>query len=35
MISGAVILGGINRIAAFAEILVPFMALVYLAGGLW
>ncbi len=34
VISGAVILGGIRRIAAFAEILVPFMAIVYLVGGL-
>jgi AGCS family alanine or glycine:cation symporter len=34
ILSGAVILGGIRRIAAFAEILVPFMALVYLAGGM-
>jgi len=34
LVAGAVILGGIRRIAAFAEILVPFMALVYLAGGL-
>jgi alanine or glycine:cation symporter, AGCS family len=34
LISAAVILGGIKRIAAFAEILVPFMALVYLGGGL-
>ena len=34
VISGAVILGGIKRIAGFAEILVPFMAIVYLAGGL-
>ncbi len=33
VISAAVILGGIRRIAAFAEILVPFMALVYLGGG--
>jgi alanine or glycine:cation symporter, AGCS family len=33
-ISAAVILGGLRRIAAFAEILVPFMALVYLGGGL-
>jgi AGCS family alanine or glycine:cation symporter len=33
-ISAAVILGGIKRIAAFAEILVPFMAILYLAGGL-
>ncbi len=34
LVAGAVILGGIRRIAGFAEILVPFMALVYLAGGL-
>jgi AGCS family alanine or glycine:cation symporter len=34
LISGAVILGGIRRIAAFAEVLVPFMALIYLGGGL-
>jgi alanine or glycine:cation symporter, AGCS family len=34
VISAAVILGGIKRIAAFAEILVPFMALLYLVGGL-
>jgi AGCS family alanine or glycine:cation symporter len=34
LVAGAVILGGIRRIAAFAEILVPFMALVYLGGGL-
>jgi AGCS family alanine or glycine:cation symporter len=34
VISGAVILGGIRRIAAFAEVLVPFMALVYVLGGL-
>jgi alanine or glycine:cation symporter, AGCS family len=34
MVSGAVILGGIRRIAAFAEILVPFMSLVYVSGGL-
>ncbi len=33
-VSAAVILGGLRRIAAFAEILVPFMALVYLGGGL-
>jgi AGCS family alanine or glycine:cation symporter len=33
VLSGIVILGGIKRIAAFAEILVPFMAIVYLAGG--
>src|SRR5918995_432556 len=34
VISAAVILGGIKRIAAFAEILVPFMAILYLGGGL-
>jgi len=34
VLTGTVILGGIQRIAAFAEILVPFMALVYLGGGL-
>ena len=34
LISAAVILGGIKRIAAFAEILVPFMAVLYLLGGL-
>jgi AGCS family alanine or glycine:cation symporter len=34
VISAAVILGGIKRIAAFAEVLVPFMAILYLAGGL-
>ncbi|HEU4525941.1 MAG TPA: sodium:alanine symporter family protein, partial [Gemmatimonadales bacterium] len=34
ILAGAVILGGIRRIAAFAEILVPFMALVYIGGGL-
>ncbi|HUF35090.1 MAG TPA: sodium:alanine symporter family protein [Gemmatimonadales bacterium] len=34
LLAGAVILGGIRRIAAFAEILVPFMALIYLTGGL-
>jgi AGCS family alanine or glycine:cation symporter len=34
VLAGAVILGGIRRIAAFAEILVPFMALLYLGGGL-
>ena len=33
VISGVVILGGIKRIAAFAEVLVPFMAIVYLVGG--
>ena len=35
VISGAVILGGIKRIAAFAELLVPFMAIVYIVGGLF
>jgi alanine or glycine:cation symporter, AGCS family len=34
LISGVVILGGLKRIAAFAEILVPFMAILYLGGGL-
>ncbi|MGH7508791.1 MAG: alanine/glycine:cation symporter family protein [Gemmatimonadales bacterium] len=34
VLAGAVILGGIRRIAAFAEILVPFMSLLYLTGGL-
>ena len=34
LLSGAVILGGIKRIAAFAQVLVPFMAIIYLAGGL-
>ena len=34
VIAGAVILGGIRRIAAFAEVLVPFMAIVYVVGGL-
>jgi AGCS family alanine or glycine:cation symporter len=34
VIAGIVILGGIKRIAAFAEVLVPFMAIAYLAGGL-
>src|SRR5918996_2114534 len=34
VLAGAVILGGIRRIAAFAEILVPFMSLLYLGGGL-
>jgi alanine or glycine:cation symporter, AGCS family len=35
VLAGAVILGGIKRIAAFAEILVPFMAVVYVVGGLF
>ena len=35
VIAGAVILGGIKRIAAFAEYLVPFMAVVYITGGLF
>jgi AGCS family alanine or glycine:cation symporter len=34
VLSAAVILGGLKRIAAFAEILVPFMAILYLGGGL-
>ena len=34
VISAAVILGGIKRIAAFAEVLVPFMAILYIVGGL-
>ena len=34
LVAAAVILGGIKRIAAFAEVLVPFMALFYLLGGL-
>ena len=34
VLSGAVILGGIKRIAVFAEVLVPFMAFTYLGGGL-
>ena len=34
VVTGVVILGGIKRIAAFAEVLVPFMAILYLAGGL-
>jgi AGCS family alanine or glycine:cation symporter len=34
VVSGAVILGGIRRIAAFAEVLVPFMCLLYIGGGL-
>ena len=34
LISSGVILGGLKRIAAFAEVLVPFMALLYLGGGI-
>ena len=34
VLAGAVILGGIRRIAAFAEVLVPFMALLYIGGAL-
>jgi alanine or glycine:cation symporter, AGCS family len=34
IVSGAVILGGIKRIAAFTEWLVPFMCIAYIAGGL-
>jgi AGCS family alanine or glycine:cation symporter len=33
-VTALVILGGIKRIGAFAEYLVPFMAIVYLVGGL-
>jgi AGCS family alanine or glycine:cation symporter len=33
-IAAVVILGGIKRIGQFTEFLVPFMALIYLAGGL-
>jgi AGCS family alanine or glycine:cation symporter len=33
-VAAAVILGGIRRIAAFAEIVVPFMAIAYIAAGL-
>lgn len=34
LITAAVILGGIKRIGQFTEYLVPFMAILYLAGGL-
>jgi AGCS family alanine or glycine:cation symporter len=34
IVTAAVILGGIKRIGRVAELLVPFMAIVYLAGGL-
>jgi AGCS family alanine or glycine:cation symporter len=34
VVTGAVILGGIKRIGQFTEYLVPFMAILYLAGGL-
>ena len=34
VLTGVVILGGIRRIAAFAEVLVPFMAILYIGGGL-
>ena len=34
IVAGAVILGGIKRIGHFTEVLVPFMALGYLLGGL-
>ena len=34
VLTGIVILGGIRRIAAFAEVIVPFMALAYIAAGL-
>jgi alanine or glycine:cation symporter, AGCS family len=35
LLTAAVILGGIKRIGQFTEYLVPFMALFYLAGGLF
>jgi AGCS family alanine or glycine:cation symporter len=35
VITGIVILGGIKRIARFAELLVPFMSLAYIGGGLF
>jgi alanine or glycine:cation symporter, AGCS family len=35
ILTAAVILGGIKRIGQFTEYLVPFMALVYLGGGLF
>ncbi|HXF95046.1 MAG TPA: sodium:alanine symporter family protein [Gemmatimonadales bacterium] len=34
VLTGAVILGGIKRIAEFTQVLVPFMSLLYLGGGL-
>ena len=34
VITGVVILGGIKRIGEFASVLVPFMALIYVGGGL-
>jgi alanine or glycine:cation symporter, AGCS family len=34
VITGIVILGGIKRIGAITEIMVPFMALIYIGGGL-
>lgn len=34
IVTAVVILGGIKRIGQFTELLVPFMALIYLAGGL-
>ena len=33
LVTGAVIIGGITRIGKFTELLVPFMALLYLGGG--
>jgi len=35
VITAVVIIGGIKRIGAFTEKLVPFMAAVYIVGGLW
>ncbi|HEY8550157.1 MAG TPA: sodium:alanine symporter family protein [Vicinamibacterales bacterium] len=34
LVTGAVIVGGIKRIGEVTEVLVPFMAILYLAGGL-
>jgi AGCS family alanine or glycine:cation symporter len=35
ILTGAVIIGGIKRIGAFTEKLVPFMSAIYIVGGLW
>ena len=35
VLTAAVIVGGIKRIGAFTEKLVPFMAAIYILGGLW
>ena len=34
LLAGLIILGGLKRIAAFAELVVPFMAVTYIAGAL-